>query len=170
MTEPELITSQLSELDDLEGFDCGVPGLDEWLRRHARRAHKDGTAVTTVWRRRGDGPVVGYYSICPTEIRRDGLTRRWHGGVTTVPGFMLARLALDTSVHGQGLGTQILLDALETICDASTLAGGRVVVVDPVSADAASFYGRYGFEAVNGSTRMFLLVDDARAALGLGPA
>jgi predicted N-acetyltransferase YhbS len=113
---------------------------------------------------------VGYYSICPTEIRRDGLTRRWHGGVTTVPGFMLARLALDARVHGHGLGTQILLDALETICDASALAGGRVVVVDPASDHAASFYGRYGFETVNGSTRMFLLVDDARAALGLGGA
>lgn len=167
MSAPEFESRRLSDDDVLDGFGCGVAELDTWLVEQAQRAQRAGTARTTVWRRTSDRELVGYFSICPTEVRRDTarLTRRWTGGASIVPGFMLARLAVAQSVQGQGLGEQLLLDALETIADASARVGGRVVVVDPVDEGAAAFYRRYGFVSIGASTRMYLLVQDVQDSL-----
>jgi GNAT superfamily N-acetyltransferase len=158
----------LGEDGDLESFDSGVPALDEWLRRHARQAQRHGLARTTLWLDTETDAVVGYFALCVTSIQREDLTRRYSSGVTIVPGFMIAKLALAKTLHGRGLGEQLLLDALETVCAASLRVAGRVVVVDPVDDGAAGFSARYGFRPVHDSTRMYLLVSEARAALGLG--
>jgi predicted N-acetyltransferase YhbS len=170
VSDDVLESGPLTDEDELGTFACGVESLDLWLVDHARRAQRSGTARTTVWRRPGERVVVGYYALCPTEVHRSsaGLTRRWSSGAGIVPGFLLARLALDKALHGQGLGEQLLVDALETVCAAADIAGGRVVVVDPVDDSAAQFYARYGFESVGGSSRQYLLIQDVRGSLGLG--
>lgn len=167
MNEPEFESRRLSDDDALDGFTCGAPELDAWLVQQALRAQRAGTARTTVWRRKTDREMAGYFSICPTEVHREdaGLTRRWTGGTSVVPGFKLARSAVARSVQGHGLGEQLLLDALETIADASARVGGRVVVVDPLDERATSFYRRYGFVSIGASTRMYLLVQDIRDSL-----
>ena len=81
-------------------FDCGVPELNHWLVSHAMRAQEQGTARTTVWISEGD-QVVAYYSIAPTQIERCDVTRRLSDGVSRIPGYLLARLALDHNLHGQ---------------------------------------------------------------------
>jgi ribosomal protein S18 acetylase RimI-like enzyme len=168
MTAAAYRSAPLGEDGDLEPFDSGVPALDEWLRRHARQAQRHGLARTTLWHDAETDAVVGYYALCVTSIQREDVTRRYSSGVTVVPGFMIAKLALAKTLHGRGLGEQLLLDALETVCAAAERIAGRVVVVDPVDDVAAGFYARYGFWSVGESTRMYLLVSEARAALGAG--
>lgn len=159
----------------ISGFDCGNADLNEWLHRNARRAHDGGTAKVYVWTPPGSLDIVGYFSICPTEVVReedgrneDGLSRSVAGGYSRVPGYLIGRLALSRLVHGQGLGGQLLLDALDRIVAASRISGGRVIVVDAVDDDAHGFYRRFGFTAVrHRPTRLVMKVSTAASALDL---
>ncbi|MEV7042698.1 hypothetical protein [Amycolatopsis sp. NPDC051061] len=47
-----------------------------------------------------------------------------------LPGHLLARLALNRSLHGQDLGTDLLLDAIGRIVGVADLAAGRLLAVD----------------------------------------
>jgi Acetyltransferase (GNAT) domain len=64
---------------------------------------------------------------------------------------LLARLALDRSLQGQGLGGELLVDALSRAVQASEVAAARLVVVDAIDEAAAAFYEHHGFVAVPGN-------------------
>lgn len=158
----------LSQDHHLESFDSGQPALDEWLKREALRAQQQNTARTYVWTRRGEETVVAYYSIVPTEVHRDEVSRAMSGGVTPIPAYLLARLALDSSLHGRGLGPQLLLDALDVIVRASATVAGRLILVDAIGPEAHAFYQRHDFQPIAGSMRLVMKTSTARAALEPG--
>lgn len=154
----------LDESHRTKVFSCGVRTLDEWLIGQARRAQVSGTARTWVWS--DDAKmVVAYYSIAPMNVRREEVPRSMSGGVSTVPAYLLARLTLDRSLHGQGLGGVLLVDALRRIVGAADSAGGRLVVVDAIDESAVVFYERHDFRRVQGSQRLVMKVATAREAL-----
>lgn len=144
----EFISIALAEHHRLDEFDCGVPSLNEWLTTHARRAKKSGTANTYVWTHHGDDRVVAYYAIAPHQISRSEVSSGLAGGVNSIPGYLLARLALDSTLQGAGLGGQLLRAALERIVAAANIGSGRLVVVDAIDDQAAAFYARYDFRPV----------------------
>jgi GNAT superfamily N-acetyltransferase len=149
-------SSHIERDHDLVEFDCGVRDLDVWLRSMAFRADRQDTARTYVWTTPGSAVVWAYYSIAPTTVQRAGVPRSASGGHTAIPSYLLAKLALDRSLHGRGLGTELLLDALQRIAAAVTVSGGRLVVVDPVDQAARGFYLHHGFTAITGSERLFV--------------
>jgi len=109
---------------------------------------------------------MAYYSIAPTRVTREELSRSLAGGESAVPAYLLARLALDSSLHGHGLGGELLFDALDALVDAADRAGGRLIVVDAIDERAASFYQRYGFTPVKGNPhRLVIKVETVRRAL-----
>jgi predicted GNAT family N-acyltransferase len=156
----------LKDLHDLSGFSCGVDSLNTWLQTQARRADRSDTARTYVWTEPGSPAVIAYYAIAPTQVRREGLGRSMHGGVSVIPAYLLARLAVDRSVRGQGLGGQLLRDALEVIVAAAGQAAGRLIVVDAIDQTAAAFYRHYDFQPVAGNPhRLVMKIATARQAL-----
>jgi GNAT superfamily N-acetyltransferase len=160
------VSQALAELHDSSRFDSGNATLDRWLRSEALRAHRAGISRTTVWTPADAPAVVGYHAIAPTQIARVDLPgRSLRGSYSLVPGYLIGRLALDRSLHGQGLGSQLLLDAVERIVEAAERAGGRVIVVDAIDADAHGFYAYHGFRPVEGSDRLVMKVATARAIL-----
>lgn len=159
-------TQPLGGHHDLSQFSCGVGSLDIWLRSQAVRADSSDTARTYVWTESGSPTVVAYYAITPTQIRREELSRSMTGGLSVAPGYLLARLALDRSLHGRGLGGQLLRDALEIIVAAASRAAGRLVVVDAIDDAAAAFYRHYDFRPVASDPhRLVMKVATARQAL-----
>jgi GNAT superfamily N-acetyltransferase len=164
-------TSQrLDEHHDLAQLDCGHDELDRWLLHEALRAQSAGTAHVTVWTRPDDLVVVGFHAIAPTQFMRTDLpSRSLSAGYTAVPGYLIARLALAQALHGQGLGTQLLLDALERIVAAATDAGGRLIAVDALDDAAHSFYRHHDFQPLQGSRRLVMKVATARAAIERAP-
>lgn len=160
------ISRPLDDRHDLSKFRCGVDNLDTWLRTQARRAGHSDTARTYVWTAPESRAVVAYYAVAPTQVRREGLSRSMAGGVSVVPAYLLARLALDRSLRDQGLGGQLLRDALELIVVAARHTAGRLIVVDAVDDSAASFYRHYDFQPVTGDPhRLVMKVTTARQAL-----
>lgn len=82
-------------------------------------------------------------------------------------------LALTRSLQGQGLGTDLLLDALSTIVQASETGAGRIIVVNAIDQNAAEFYMRHNLKPVQGSEtddgdqRLVIKVATVRKALGI---
>ena len=120
-----------------------------------------------MWVEPGGSEVVAYYALAPTEVRRQDLPRAMTEGVSVIPSYLLARLALDRRLQGQRLGSQLLVDALEVVVAAAELAAGRLVVVDAIDEAAAAFYRHHDFTPVQGMPgRLVMKISTARAALG----
>jgi len=81
---------------------------------------------------------------------------------------LLAKLAVDRSIQGQGLGAALLVRALDTIVDAARRAGGRVVVVDAIDDTAKAFYEHHDFQSLPGHDRRLVMkLSTAAHALGV---
>jgi GNAT superfamily N-acetyltransferase len=160
----EYLSAPLGPDHEVGAFRCSKPSLDDWLRGQARRAQDAGTARTFVWTTPGSLEVVAYYSIAPTQVTKAEVARSLTGGYSTIPGYLLARLALHTNLHGQGLGAELLVDALGRIVEAARAGGGRLIVVDALDEQATAFYRRHDFTPVAGTMRLYLKVATARAA------
>ncbi len=167
MTHPSYVSVALSATHDVAGFDCGTPSLD-WLTEQALRAQKADTARTYVWVAEKDPERVwGYFSLAPTEVVRAELTGSQASGYARVPAYLLARLAVHTDLKGFGYGGELLVDALTRIGQAAELSGGRLVVVDALDDQAASFYRHYDFTPVRDNPhRLVLKMATVRRLLG----
>jgi GNAT superfamily N-acetyltransferase len=148
-------------------FDSGEPELDTWLRDHAVGAEARRVARTFVWCQTQDSvSVLGYYSLTGHRLLREDLPKSiGHGSPAEVPAVLLARLALDTRLHGQGLGGALLADALERVVTATALVAARFVVVDALHENAATFYAHHGFRRIPGTLRLVQKISDVAAAL-----
>ncbi len=152
---------------ELDAFSSGVEVLDDWLRRSARHAEAANTGRSFVWVETGSAVVVGYFTLAAHLLRRAEVPSSvGRGSPEAIPAILLGRLALDRSLHGQGLGGQLLLDALERAVDASMRVAGRLVVVDAIDDDAARFYAHYGFRACPGACRLVRKTSEVSRALG----
>ena len=136
----------ISKKHDREAFDCGDEALNEFLRRYARKSHERGGAKTFLAIGDADKSVLGFYSLSPAsvdyarapEIVRRGLARH------DVPGFRLARLAVDLRWQGRGIGGQLLLAAGRRCLLAAAEVGGIVLVIDAKNERVAAWYASYG--------------------------
>lgn len=153
----EFISEAFRDDHDASAFDSGQPALDVWLRKSAR--HSDGRNLTRtyVWHR-GDWVVVAYYSLMPFVIERETLTKKQGCGlVDHIPCYLIARLALCDELHGQGLGSQVLTDALTKAAGAAEAVGAQFVMVDAIDDNAASFYRHHGFQPIGVDERRLVL-------------
>jgi GNAT superfamily N-acetyltransferase len=137
----------ISKRHDRESFDCGDEALNEFLRRFARKSHERGGAKTFLAIDDTDkNTILGFYSLSPAsvdyartpEIVKRGLARH------DVPGFRLARLAVDHRFQGRGIGGQLLLAAGRRCLLAASEVGGVVLVIDAKNERVAAWYGIYG--------------------------
>ena len=79
---------------------------------------------------------------------------------------LIARLAVDRTEQGAGLGTRLLADALRMAVLAGGAAAARLVVVDATDESAARFYRRHGFtETLDHPLRLYRRLKDIRASL-----
>jgi GNAT superfamily N-acetyltransferase len=153
---------------DLDDFACGHRELDEWLKRYARGATGQGTR-TYLLIEEASGTVVGYFALAPHLIEREQAPQSiGRGAPRRIPAILLAKLALHERLQGQGLGSELLVHALTTILAAARSAGGRIVVVDAIDEDAASFYRAHDFQpSPTNPHRLVLKLSTIARALGL---
>lgn len=159
-------SARLTADHDTSRFDCGVAELNEWIRTHALRAERTGITATTVWTGPDESRVLGFHAIAPTTVSREEMPARGMAAeFSTIPGYLLGRLALDRDLQGRKLGSQLLLDAIETIVLAAERGGGRVIVVDAIDGGAISFYQHHDFIRIGDSLRLVMKIATARQAL-----
>jgi predicted N-acetyltransferase YhbS len=161
----------LDATHDLSAFDCGVPALNAYLKQFAFQSLRSQSARTYVATR--GASVVGYYTLAAASARREETPARVAKGLAAhpVPVILLARLAVDGTEKGKGLGAGLLKDALLRAVQAADIVGCRAVMVHAKDDGAKVFYQRFGFEASpTDPFRLFLLMKDVKASLGIPPS
>lgn len=167
MPEPLSAPVKLTRAHETDEFDCGVAELTDWLRRWAYGNQQAGNASVYVAARRQR--VVGYYALATCGVEKAAAPKRIvRGGVPAqVPCLLLARLAVDVSEQGCGLGRGLLVDALRRAVRVADEVGIRALLIHARDEDARDFYLQHG-EFVNSPTdplHLFLLLKDARKLL-----
>lgn len=159
---------------DLERFASGVSSLDGWLRRHALQSAATGSARTfVVTDAEQGGRVVGYHALAAASVSHGAATARVAKGMPRhpIPAVLLARLAVDASAQGRGLGAWLLRDAMLRSLAAAEAVGMRVLLVHALDDRARAFYLRHGFEpSPTDPLNLQLLVKDLRAAVDVATA
>jgi GNAT superfamily N-acetyltransferase len=153
---------------DRDAFDCGHDALNIWLRQHAVHATGQGTR-TYLLIEEATGAIVGYFALAPHLLERDAAPRGvGRGAPQRIPAILLAKLALDRRLHGQGLGGELLVHALTATVAAARSAGGRLIVVDAIDDGAVSFYRSHDFQpSPTDPRRLIMKLSTAARALGL---
>jgi predicted N-acetyltransferase YhbS len=153
---------------DVAGFKCGNELLDRCLIRYAGQNQRRDAARTFV-ASANDRIVYGYYTLIAGQLDHREATTEASKGLPQrfpIPVAILARLALDNSWHGRGIGGALLNDALNRVVRAAEQVAVRAVVVHAVDENAVGFYGRFGFSALSTAPRTLMVALPALRAAG----
>ena len=137
----------LSKKHSRDSFDCGVKELNDFLKKYASQNQKKHISKTFV-AVKDDGTsqdIVGFYTLATGELDYNLLPSDVRHPKYPVSIARLARLAVDLKQQGQGLGGQLLFDALQRIRSVTSAIGIFAVVVDAKDAEAKEFYQHYHF-------------------------
>jgi len=162
-----MVVEKLDGSHEVAGFACGKAALDGFLQRFALMNQRSGSAQTYVVAR--ERRVVGYYSLAVGAVEYSAAPARVTKGLPRhpVPVMLLARLAVDLTAQGQGLGRALLKDALLRTAQAAQIAGIRALLVHAKDDQARAWYLSFDFEpSPTDPYHLFLLLKDLRAALG----
>jgi GNAT superfamily N-acetyltransferase len=150
-----------------EGFDCGKPSLNDFFYSLVGQYEKRNLGRTYVEFKEGEERVLGYYTLASGAIAAGDLPAKQVKKLPrhAVPVVLLARLAVDRTVRGKGVGGFLLRDALTRSLELSEKVGIHAVVVDALDADAKSFYVRFGFLPLTvDEMRLFLPMSTIQSA------
>ena len=158
----------------LAGFRNQHPSLVEYLKRYAlRHAKKDLLARTFLAiDESGKGSrIAGYFSLATVSVERASVESQSDLNRLPrfpIPGVLLARLAVDSRVQGQGLGRFLFEEALGLTLQLAKTGpvAFRLLVTDAIDESAARFYERRGLVRLSDGypCRMVL---DVRPIVGL---
>lgn len=135
--------------DDRSSFQSGASELDRFFRQFAGQnqfKHHIGVTYVGVDHAR----ILGFATIAPAHVEIDDLPvpARKKLPRYPLPVVRLARLAVDESAQGQGVGAQLLQFVLTLAVRLETDYGCIGVIVD-AKPEAVDFYSKYGFIAVD---------------------
>ena len=151
--QPEPLSAQ----HNLNDFNCGEFLLDDWLRQRALKNEALGASRTFV--ACSDERVVGYYALAAGSIAHTEVSNKVRRNMPNpIPAVILARLAVDKSWQGKGLGYSLLQDALLRCHAAASHIGAKVLLVHALSDDAKKFYEYFGFRSSPIDDRVLMLV------------
>lgn len=160
---PEVLT----EVHEVSAFDCGGESLNRFMHRHALNNQRNQSARTYV-ALRGETRVVGYYSLAAASAEYETVPARTAKGLAQhpIPLTLLARLAVDKTEQGAGIGAGLLKDALKRFLQAQSIIAARVIVVQAKDEAAAEFYQHFGFcPSPIDPYHLFLMSKDVHASL-----
>lgn len=131
---------------NLDGFDCGEPDLDVWLKRRALTNQSSGASRTFVVL--DDREIVrGYYALAAGAVAsRNALGAVRRNMPDPIPVMVLGRLAIDRAAQGSGLGALLLRDAVLRTVTVAENVGIRALLVHALHEKAQAFYLKHGFQ------------------------
>ena len=133
---------------DRTEFHCGVPALDDYLKKYAAQQSVKG--ISTVFVLVDDAApskILGFYTLSAAQVGVEQLSRAESKKLPRypVPCFRMGRLARDIERRGAGFGEVLIGCAVDRCLHARSLVGAYALLVDANDEKAKSFYERYGF-------------------------
>lgn len=129
----------LAPVHDRHDFDCGIPALNQWLRRIASQHQKSGTSKSFVLVDDAHPEkIIGFFSLAVRGL--------------------IASTELPTQISRQGkkYGVRLLFEAMERAFIAAQQVGGFALFVD-AKEGAAEFYQHFGFVPLPATPNILML-------------
>ena len=136
-------------IHDRQGFECGVPALDEYLHRFAEQHRRRGISSVFVLTDSARAEyVLGYYTLSAAEVDADRLNEvdRKKLPRYPVPCFRMGRLACRADQQGRGLGKLLIGCAVDRCLKARQQVAAYALIVDAKDDSSAAFYMHFGFK------------------------
>ena len=137
-----------SKHHDRAGFTCGVPALDDYLKRFALQQRRKGVSAVHVLVDSDDPErILGFYTLSAAQLDAAelGVADRARLPRYPVPCFRMGRLACRSDHRGQGLGKLLIGCAVMRCLEAAKQVAAFALMVDAKDAAAKAFYEHYGF-------------------------
>ena len=128
-----------------DGFDCGEPALNDFLRRQAGQLERRGFGKTYVALADDGVSVTGYVTMSAGQVATSGLPAQLKLPRYPAPMMRIGRLAVDGRHQRLGIGQELLSFALQLALEFSQQVGLYAVVVDAKHTRAKAFYESLGF-------------------------
>lgn len=141
-----IIISEIARLHDRKHFDCGVTELNGFLQQQARQKTDKQISKTYVASHSSEPKkIIGYHTLTGYSVRTPPDHKHYKNYPHALSAVKLARLAVDTTQKGHGLGQRLLIDAIyRTVLVAQQIATIGLFV-DPMTPQIMPFYQQYGF-------------------------
>jgi GNAT superfamily N-acetyltransferase len=132
---------------DRKKFDCGEAVLNDYLKTKIskdveRKANQPVLAINA------QNEVMGFYTLSASSVEFANFPATLKSKIAPYPVSvaLIGRLAVDSSMKGQGLGKELLFHAIDRAEEVGKKIGLRAVVVDAKNKSAEDFYLKYGFD------------------------
>jgi ribosomal protein S18 acetylase RimI-like enzyme len=168
MPNPQWRFISIIQKPELRSFDCGIPELNDYLRKFAGQNHRKGLGSTYVLVPADGEPIAaGYHtlSMAQVELRSLPESHRKNLPKYPVPAVRLGRLAVDRKWQGTGLGEMLLMDAIRRSVVAVQSVAAKYMIVDAKNKKAEGFYVQYGFYPFEGGSRSLVAAMDTLKGL-----
>ena len=138
---------ELNRSHNRAGFDCGVEELNTFLKNLARQNFKKGLSRTFVLTEKSiPKEILSFYTLSIFEINAQKLpekfVRKYKGNI---PAVKIARLAVAKGVQNQGIGRNMMIDAVIRTLKISENAGIIGLFVDAKNQGTKEYYQKFGF-------------------------
>ena len=138
-------------IHDRQGFECGVPALDEYLHRLAEQHRRRGISSVYVLAESAQPErILGYYTLSAAEVDGQRLAEAERKKLPRypVPCFRMGRHACRADQRGRGLGKLLLGCAVDRCLKARQQVVAYALVVDAKNDVAKAFYVHFGFKTL----------------------
>jgi ribosomal protein S18 acetylase RimI-like enzyme len=162
---PEIVLLERSH--DRNGFDCGIPELNKFLKATARQHSQKGVSRTFVLTE-DRTEILGYMTLTLCEVSPVSLPAAHANRYPShlLPAVRLARLAVSNKARGRRYGELLLSEALHRTACIADQAGVIGLFVDAKDESARQFYLRYGFHPLSEAPlQLFLPIETIRRSL-----
>lgn len=148
---------QLVHLPDdyhFEPFDCGDEDLNDFLLNDAKAFQKKQIAYTYILKE-DNGKILAYFCLLNDKIsRQDSSNTIWkrikkefpiEKQFSSYPAVKIGRFAVDKSMHGTGLGTELMTSLKFLLQEKHVVSAFRFITVDAYI-NAIPFYEKNDFK------------------------
>lgn len=165
------VIERLAAHHDRSQFDCGQASLNDWLKQLSGQYERRDLTRAYVLTRADDRVVLGFYGLSSHSVSRDLLPDEFAKGLPRIdiPVVLIGRLAVDRTVHGQGLGSVLLIHAFRKALSIAKHIGVRAVEVDAIDDSARRFYERHGFRPLRDNPKHLYLPISLIRSMNLEP-
>jgi len=155
-----LIIEPLNSEHNRSAFECGIPSLDNYIKKQAKQDVK--RRISRVFVASGsENPqeIIAYYTLSSLSIELNKLPEKYIKNLprVAIPAALIGRLAVSLKAQKCGVGKMLLVDAIKRTLAVSNEIAIYAMVVDAINEEAAGFYKQFGFlKLKSNECRLFL--------------
>lgn len=141
-----ITVEEVTQQHNRKAFDCGVAELNQFLRQQARQKTVKHISKTYVaCRDSAPAAIIGYHTLTGYSVTTPPAHKDYRKYPHPLSAVKLARLAVDRSQQGQGLGERLLIDAIYRTVLVAQQISAIGLFVDPMVPEVVPFYQQYEF-------------------------